>query len=153
MGSDKGSIVRLDWRFPCRRRLLLRPLSGSPPLICRTMPHLPVALPDNDPPPPPTQMVAGISLSPFSFLTFSLRNHPGLSVPLLSLHFLTSSASISPSLSLSKVQFLTGEMVAGISVPLHQEHHRLTFDLLSLHSQTAQRTASIPPVFLLTFSL
>jgi len=107
------------------------------------MPPLPVALPDNDPPPPPTQMVAGISLSPLSVLTFSLGNHPGLSLPLLSLHFLTSSASISP--SLSKVQFLTGEMVAGISVPLHQQHHRLTFDLLSPHSQIAQRSASLPP--------
>jgi len=54
---------------------------------------LTLALPDNDPPPPPTQMVAGISLSPFSILTFSVRNHPSLTFPLLSLHFLTLAAS------------------------------------------------------------
>ena len=69
---------------------------------------LTLALPDNDPPPPPTQMVAGISLSPFSVLTFSLRNHPNLTFPLFSLHFLTLSASISPfslfSFSLRNVQ-------------------------------------------------
>jgi len=111
-------IVRLGWRIPCRRRLLLRPLSDSPPkrrqwmqlsttnLQCLTL--LTLALPDNDPPPPPTEMVAEISLSPFFVLTFSLRNHPDLTFPLFSLHFLTSSASISPfslfSFSLRNVQ-------------------------------------------------
>jgi len=135
----------------CRRRLL----SGSPPLICRTMPPLPVALPDNDPPPPPTQMVAGISLSPLSVLTFSLRNHPGLSLPLLSLHFLTSSASISP--SLCKVQFLTGEMVAGNPKPTAPRtpppHFQPSLSSLSNCTTDLLTSPNFPPLFLLTFSL
>jgi len=106
------------------------------------MPPLPVALPDNDPPPPPTQMVGGISLP----------NHPGLSLPLLPLHFLTSSASISP--SLSKLQFLTGEMVAGNPKPTAPTtpppHFRPS---LSSHSNCTTERLTSPPFSLKFLSL
>ena len=133
-------------RYLCRRRLL----SGSPPLICRTMPPLPVALPDNDPPPPPTQMVAGTIhfppclswlshfettpalVSPFCLFTFWLRRPR---FPLLSLKF-----------SFSPAKWLPETLN-----PLHPQHHRLTFDLLSPHSQTAQQARLTSPPFSLKF--
>jgi len=58
-----------------------------------------LAFPDNASPPPPREMVAGISLSPFSLFTVSLRNplwpHFPLFLSSLS-HFVTLPASLSP---------------------------------------------------------